>query len=42
VAVLRLNRPETLNAINEAIQALEADPGAFPREQWRRIAAALH
>ena len=40
-AVLRrITEHQSAGADHVCIQALEGDPGAFPREQWRRIAAA--
>jgi probable F420-dependent oxidoreductase len=38
----RVAEHHSAGADHVCIQALEADPRAFPREQWRRIAAALH
>jgi probable F420-dependent oxidoreductase len=41
-AVLRrVAEHQSAGANHVCIQALEGDPRAFPREQWRRIAAAL-
>jgi probable F420-dependent oxidoreductase len=42
-AVLRrVHEHQMAGADHVCIQALEADPRAFPREQWRRLAAALN
>lgn len=38
----RVAEHQQAGADHVCIQALEADPSAFPREQWRRLAAALH
>lgn len=40
--VRRVQEHQEAGADHVCIQALEADPRAFPREQWRRLAAALH
>ena len=37
----RLREHQAAGADHVCIQALDADPRAFPREQWRRLAAAL-
>ena len=37
----RVREHQEAGADHVCIQALEADPRAFPREQWRRLAAAL-
>ena len=37
----RIRAHELAGADHVCIQALEADPRIFPREQWQRIAAAL-
>jgi probable F420-dependent oxidoreductase len=38
----RIREHQSAGADHVCIQALEADPRIFPREQWRRIAAAVH
>jgi len=40
--VRRVREHQEAGADHVCIQALEANPRAFPREQWRRLAAALH
>jgi 2-methylisocitrate lyase-like PEP mutase family enzyme len=37
----RVNEHRAAGAEHVCIQALTADPREFPREQWRRLAAAL-
>ncbi|HUL98327.1 MAG TPA: LLM class F420-dependent oxidoreductase, partial [Mycobacterium sp.] len=37
----RVREHQAAGADHVCIQALDADPGTFPREQWRRLAAAL-
>lgn len=37
----RVAEHQSAGADYVCIQALEGDPRVFPREQWRRIAAAL-
>ena len=37
----RVNEHRAAGADHLCIQVLTADPGEFPREQWRRLAAAL-
>jgi len=39
--VRRVNEHREAGADHVCIQALTADPGQFPRDQWRRLAAAL-
>jgi probable F420-dependent oxidoreductase len=39
--VKRVNEHRAAGADHVCVQALNADPQAFPREQWRRLAAAL-
>jgi probable F420-dependent oxidoreductase len=38
----RVNEHLAAGADHVCVQALTADPRAFPREQWRRLAAVLH
>jgi hypothetical protein len=40
-ALLADNRDEARAVGTVCVQALTADPREFPREQWRRLAAAL-
>jgi hypothetical protein len=37
----RVAEHQAAGADHVCVQVLTADPAAFPREQWRRIAAAL-
>jgi probable F420-dependent oxidoreductase len=37
----RVGEHQSAGADHVCVQALDADPGVFPREQWRRIASAL-
>jgi 2-methylisocitrate lyase-like PEP mutase family enzyme len=39
--VQRVNEHRAAGADHVCVQALTADPLEFPREQWRRLAAAL-
>src|SRR6476660_5999652 len=41
VIVRRVDEPKQAGADHVCVQVLTADPREFPREQWRRLAAAL-